>query len=317
MRTFPWVSFCMSTYKRPDLLKEQLHGLQQQQFYNFEVVISDNDPEGSAEPVVKAFQDDRFRYYKNLENLGMVRSFNCSIERAQAEFIIMITDDDPVEPEMLSHLYQVVAAYPARPVYCACIRSHQEKDKIEVFTAADFVFELLHPGHTPNFLWSSVLLERKRALEIGGMPDFGSPHLADHAMLALCGAQKGGVFLNHLYSSLTSHQSNFSKKHFDLYLKGCQGFYEIITKNIDKELFIRKGENALLLHLKFWFLSNSFSLRKYYTYSRPDKQAIKEINAYSEKVLQLPFMNFLQLRYRVKKIIFYLKFPLIRLKLIS
>jgi len=44
----PWVSFCMSTYKRPEFLRKQIEGILQQTFTDFEIVISDNDPEGSG-----------------------------------------------------------------------------------------------------------------------------------------------------------------------------------------------------------------------------------------------------------------------------
>ena len=79
----PWVSFCMSTYKRPGLLKTQLSSILQQTFSNFEVVISDNDPDCSARDTVSSFQDIRLQYFSNIENLGMIKSFNKSIERAR------------------------------------------------------------------------------------------------------------------------------------------------------------------------------------------------------------------------------------------
>src|ERR1700761_4812840 len=103
----PWVSFCMSTYRRPDLLKATLTRIRQQSFADFEVVISDNDPQGSAEPVVAALQDARFRYFPNGTNLGMVSSFNKSIERSKGRFIVTITDDDPAYPDMVQTLYDL------------------------------------------------------------------------------------------------------------------------------------------------------------------------------------------------------------------
>jgi GT2 family glycosyltransferase len=49
-----WVSFCMSTYMRPILLEKTLRSILSQTFTDFEVVISDNDPKGSAQ---LGFQD--------------------------------------------------------------------------------------------------------------------------------------------------------------------------------------------------------------------------------------------------------------------
>ena len=73
----------MSTYKRPVLLEKQLKSILLQSYHNFEVVISDNDPGRSAEEIVLKLGDPRLKYYANSENLGMIRSFNKSIERSR------------------------------------------------------------------------------------------------------------------------------------------------------------------------------------------------------------------------------------------
>src|SRR5688572_27167051 len=106
-KMIPWVSFCMSTYKRPELLKKQIDCILNQKFTDFNIIISDNDPLGSGKIAVESFNDSRIDYAVNDSNLGMVKSFNKSISRSQSEFIVMITDDDPVYPEMLMELHDL------------------------------------------------------------------------------------------------------------------------------------------------------------------------------------------------------------------
>src|SRR5882724_9793787 len=89
----PWVTFCMTTYKRPAYLKKQIAAILRQTFSDFAVIISDNDPEASAEGIVKSFDDDRIQYHLNEVNLGMIKSFNRSLAKAKSEYIVMITDD--------------------------------------------------------------------------------------------------------------------------------------------------------------------------------------------------------------------------------
>src|SRR5438128_4067503 len=100
-QTTPWVSFCMTTRRRPDFLLKTLRSIQRQTFQELEVIVSDNDTAGSAKAVVDGLNDPRFRYYRNEEDLGMNASFNRSLAKARGEFVVMITDDDPVYPEML------------------------------------------------------------------------------------------------------------------------------------------------------------------------------------------------------------------------
>ncbi|MGH2563541.1 MAG: glycosyltransferase family 2 protein [Ginsengibacter sp.] len=99
-----WVTFCMTTYKRPEFLRNQLRSLQQQTFTNFKIIISDNDVDASGQSVVQAINDPRISYACNEVNLGMVKSFNRSLAKADTEYVVMITDDDPVYPEMLQTL---------------------------------------------------------------------------------------------------------------------------------------------------------------------------------------------------------------------
>ena len=57
----PLVSFCFTTFKRPVYLKSTLESVLAQTYQHFEVVVSDNDPEGSGKEVVESFQDARFQ----------------------------------------------------------------------------------------------------------------------------------------------------------------------------------------------------------------------------------------------------------------
>ncbi|CAN5561642.1 hypothetical protein BH11BAC3_BH11BAC3_41130 [soil metagenome] len=309
----PWVSFCMSTFKRPLLLKAQLESILRQSFKDFEVVISDNDPEASAEEVVKIIGDKRLKYFPNKVNLGMMKSFNKSIERSKGEFIIMITDDDPVVPEMLDKFYEVVNKYPDAGIYCGCSRAAKATEQIEYFDQGDFLFQILNPRLTTNLLWSSCVIRKNILIEIGSVPDYGSPHLADHAMIALCGDKHGGVLINKMYSELTAHENNFSKSNIALYYVACNKFYDLISQSVAKDHYVKNGENALIKHLERWFITYSFSLRKFYTYQNKDRSKITEVDIESKKILQLKYMSSVKLKYLFKFIVFNLKRPLIAL----
>jgi len=96
MQSKPFVSFCFSTFKRPAFLKSTLQSILLQTFTDFEVIVSDNDTEQSGRVAVESFNDTRFKYFPNEENLGMKKSFNRSLQRSSGTFIVMIADDDPV-----------------------------------------------------------------------------------------------------------------------------------------------------------------------------------------------------------------------------
>lgn len=313
-KTEPWVTFCMTTYKRPEFLRNQLESLFRQTDPNFYVVISDNDPEASARNVVEQFNDDRLFYYHNGENLGMIRSFNKSIQHAQTAYLVMLTDDDHVHEDMLAEFNKIISRHNNYPIYIGCVRTNKNPNETEVLAKEDFVFQILNPDKTKTILWSSCILETETVRAFGGIPEFGSPHFADHALLLLCGKYKGGVVINKTFGSLASHDQNFSKSHFELYYKGCKGFYEFISSNFEVSFYEKKNINALERHIYTWFLDNYFILKKYFTFKRFQKETLSEIDSFAARILDLSFMKPVRSKFRLRQFIFFIKAPLFFIK---
>jgi Glycosyl transferase family 2 len=63
-----WVSFCMTTRRRPDFLIKTLRSIQRQTISDFEVIVSDNDTAGSGGPVEELIR----RYKKMMEHVKFV-----------------------------------------------------------------------------------------------------------------------------------------------------------------------------------------------------------------------------------------------------
>ena len=156
----PWASFCMSTYKRPLFLKSQIDILLSQTFANFEIVISDNDPEASGKVIADSFNDSRIKYDFNAVNLGMVKSFNKAIDRSIGEFVVMVTDDDPVDSNMLEYFYLLQKQYPEFSLYSGMKRNNKNKGAVEKINSKDFPLELLNHNKTIELHWSSSLMRR-------------------------------------------------------------------------------------------------------------------------------------------------------------
>jgi len=240
----------MSTYRRPVFLKRTLSLIKAQTFSDYEVVVSDNDPERSAEAVVQELNDPRFRYFSNGTNLGMVSSFNKSIERSEGRYIAMLTDDDPVYPEMLEELHKLHQEYPGYGIYIGghdtffngLLQARMFKTRVgtnssladwelgavRTFSAADFPAAFLSDVFASGLLWSAAIVKRDIALSIGGFPDFGTPHLADCAFVLLSGAQAGCVHLNKAVACRTIHDNNYSyaPANYESIYKAPEGFYQ-------------------------------------------------------------------------------------------
>jgi len=269
----PLVSFCMSTYKRPEILKNQLITLLQQEYENFEIVISDNDTEGSGKSAVDAVNDPRIKYQINEVNLGMVKSFNKSVERSSGDYIVMITDDDPAYPHMLSILIELSFKYPEYGVYAGCgdliiendfsqktlnrnigtnstiLKSIPENTELKV-SANNFASMYLDGFFSKTYLlWSCSIIRRDIILHIKGMPDYGSEFLTDHAFIIAAASYNGLVYINKSMGGQLIHGGNFGynfSSNIAKFIKTPELFYAYLKP------YLEKNNNWKSIEKKIW-----------------------------------------------------------------
>jgi glycosyltransferase involved in cell wall biosynthesis len=248
----PFVSFCFSTFNRPVFLKSTLTQLMMQTFKDFEVIISDNDPEESGRTIASSMNDSRIRYFANGENLGMKKSYNKSLERSSGEFIVMIADDDPVYPDMLSTLHGLQQSHPGFGMYMggcdwycmdhklgklynlkvgtnSCLSNDHNIGDILVFNPSEFIKKIFSFSIFPHYLWSTCMVKREILVQLGGVPEYGTAFLGDYAYMAISSSVSGCVVINKSLGCQTLHDENFGRnqsdqvgiavKNFPLFLK--------------------------------------------------------------------------------------------------
>jgi|GEM_PF-455184 glycosyltransferase involved in cell wall biosynthesis len=257
----PWVSFCLSTYKRAGFLKDTLDIIKTQTFPHFEVVVSDNDPEQSARIVVEGMNDPRFKYFANIDNLGMIKSFNKSIERSTGEYIVMMADDDPPYPTMIETIYELAQKYPAYGMYSGCgdwiigneyaaqtlkldIGVHSKllpgskENDIIIIEKNDFVKKLVYGNFSRTFLlWSCAVVRKDILVNINGVPDYGSELLGDFAYIITLSSQQGMVFINKAVGGQYIHGKNFGYEFSAVrqkYINTPTSFFKYIESKLSK-----------------------------------------------------------------------------------
>lgn len=293
MITTPLVSFCMSTYKRPAQLRTQLEQILTHEYTNIEIVVSDNDPDQSGKEVVNNISDSRIKYFANAENLGMVKSFNKSVSRSSGDYIVMVTDDDPVYPDMLKVLLDMRAKYPGYGVYAGCgdwivetefsAQSLKEQVGVKKTTLHDipegdiivaeanlFPEMYLEGVFSKTFLlWSCCMVEKDIIHTIKGMPDYGSELLTDHAYIIAASAQRGMAFINKGLGGQSIRGDNFGfnfEKVKEKYLTTPSLFYNFLKPHL------QRLDNWKLIEKKLW----NFIGRGWVEYSLMVFRSLKE-----------------------------------------
>lgn len=91
----PFISICVPTYKRADLLKKLLDSIRVQTFTDFEILINDNSPDDTVKDLVATYTGLLpVAYQKNEPAISATENCNKVIGRANADWIKIMHDDD-------------------------------------------------------------------------------------------------------------------------------------------------------------------------------------------------------------------------------
>jgi len=314
----PWVTFCMTTFKRPDFLRNQLYNLLRQTFQDFAIIISDNDTDASAKAVVAEINDPRIEYYTNEANLGMVKSFNRSLAKAKSEYVVMITDDDPAYPDMLQTLYDLSIAHPGYGIYyggCDILctsptTAHTSRLRVGTnsclanlpigtvrkYTGEEFAYAYFDGSLDCHILWSTGIVKRSIAMKIDGMPDFGAPYNTDFGYIVLSGSQEGAVLLNTSLGSQVVHGTNygFTESNFEKFYITPEGFYKWIFDRFPNGYNYPGLKKSVETFLGRWVVEYAVSIKKY---MREKKMPQKEFDKWVDKIFGISFIRKWKLKY--------------------
>ena len=92
----PKVSICIPTFNQTKYLRKTLDSIFEQDYLDYEVVISDDSTEGDVFKLVESYglRGHKIKYYKNNVSLGSPENWNYAVEKATGEYIKIMHHDD-------------------------------------------------------------------------------------------------------------------------------------------------------------------------------------------------------------------------------
>lgn len=134
----PKISYVIPTYMRPELLKETLQSILEQDPVDieWEIVVSDNEAggENDTERLIRKINDKRIMYYRHDTSLKAIGNWNRAIKLARAPWVAMCHADDLVMHDHLKTAliylkkYEFASSKPLAyisPMYIEFTRSSQ------------------------------------------------------------------------------------------------------------------------------------------------------------------------------------------------
>lgn len=193
----PLVTILITTYKRPELLRQALESaLNQKGFDDYQIIIADNEgrPIEEVTPtarVVKDYQDDRIIYYRHSKEVQF--KSDSAVRLARSPWIVFLHDDDILSENHLAIMTDIVKKH-KEIKFLGCsmqeftsVQSIKFNDTIPCdYTVVKYLKDTTCLGDWAG--WLGALISRKRYIAMGGMPSFemGNGDLAMVAMFHHC-----------------------------------------------------------------------------------------------------------------------------------
>lgn len=307
----PLISFCIATYKRESFLPRTIQSILNQSYDNIEIIVSDNDPFRSAEKIVKKFRNKKIVYHGNKKNIGMVKNFNKALSLSSGEFVVFMSDDDPVEKNFLSTLIPLYRKNPdydgffgasniyipdkqiadmyGFPVGKTSLTSKlQKKNEVVRYSKDNFLSQFFQYKVSSYILWSGGFAKKSLIKEIGGMPDYDSRLLTDFAYIAALGANGKMLYINKSLGYQTFHNDNSGRDLLGLKTlpQAALGFHKLVHPYVKQE-----EEILYQKYLINWIIDHLTGVKQFYNAKTVSFPVEPLLEIYKEIAILLPFFE--------------------------
>jgi glycosyltransferase involved in cell wall biosynthesis len=229
MSEIPKISIGITTYNRPEFLREAIVSVLNQSFHDFEIVVS-NDY--LAVPVtwenLKIAEDSRVRLVNQMINLGELKNMNFLLHAVRGEWFMWLADDDLIHPEFLSKAIEVIRGASSRKMaavysnYMAAedplgvFPEYVKQGEIKYFNKLEFIEE--YSSRNVPLVGTYGLMRTAMLREIGGIIPLGnsfSPYSDNLIPLML--VKLGDIaWLEEKFVFLRTHSESLSCKSTDV-----------------------------------------------------------------------------------------------------
>lgn len=106
----PFFSILLPTRNNAEYLKGAIETVLNQNFNDYELIVSNNFSDDNTEDIILGFQSERIKYVKTDKLLYYDDSWNYALSYARGKYILLIGDDDGVMKNGLKKLKQEIIA---------------------------------------------------------------------------------------------------------------------------------------------------------------------------------------------------------------
>ena len=283
----PFFSIGVTTYDREEMLKEALGSILDQTFSDYEVIVSNDNPERKISGQSVGICDPRFKFVNQSTNLGEFSNLNYLWQVSTGKYITWINDDDLYLPEFLESAYQVLLKYSLPKCLFTFWASFKDelpkldkqarKNQDELFTGPEFFYR--YCKGKAETLSHMGLFDRNTIQAMGGLEDIsgdGKGMLFEEMLLARSIAFDKIAYINKPLALKRLHEGSWEYTNTDL------GMYRRAADNLSRqciEIFKSPGLKNYFYTYLYYILNQSIDSNLGVMLRQGDK-SVKKIIAY-------------------------------------
>ena len=184
----PKITVGFPTYNRSELLPGVMKSILAQDIQDYEIVICDDASTDDTYETIERFRSDSIRLYRNERNLGHTRNQQKVLELARGEYVIMVHDDNVLDPDALERLSSILDGHPEVGIVGCGVRVLDQKRRllrtwesnIQDTYAIWSGYSVLESKYAKNkiegvydlvLLYPAAMMRRTSMLQAGGFQD--------------------------------------------------------------------------------------------------------------------------------------------------
>jgi len=217
----PMITIGLTTYNRPDLLKETINSILSQKYTNFKLLIGNDYPDVPLTfDSLNLFNDSRVEIINYGHNIGEINNLNHLLNEASSEWFTWISDDDVLHSEFLSTLFKAIPNDDSTisAVYCNysdgtelndSFFNAMQCDKPIKYSSEKFISEYV--SKNLNLIGCYGIL-RTKYLKINGFPSLGNSFgpYSDTLIPILLSEYGDIIYVNNPLIFLRTHANSLS-----------------------------------------------------------------------------------------------------------
>lgn len=186
----PLITIAIPTFNRALWLQNCILAALSQTYGRLEVFVSDNASTDNTAEVLASFHDQRLRIIRQETNIGLLPNWNACLAGARGDYIVFVSDDDMIAPDMLERCIALLRSNRQIPLVIALSDTYliEEQEsrhstpsrvlKTGIWDGTDILLEYLKDRIYPAMC--SILIRTDALRKRGGFPA-DLPHAGDAA----------------------------------------------------------------------------------------------------------------------------------------